>query len=81
MLDHVADMRAVSIVASALDDPVARVRRNAAHALGCLGCKPGWEHVLPPSVAERLSVMTSDDPNKKVRDEAAAALRCVTVSR
>src|SRR5262249_40018576 len=43
VLDHVPDGRAIPFVASALDDPVPRVRRNAAHALGCFACKPEWD--------------------------------------
>lgn len=42
MLDHCPDARAVEAVVPLLDDPVPRVRRNAAHALGCVTCKPDW---------------------------------------
>src|SRR5436189_6451148 len=40
LLDHVPDARAVTAVADLLDDPVPRVRRHAAPALGCLAWKP-----------------------------------------
>ncbi len=77
VLDHVPDVRAVAAIVSALDDPVARVRRNAAHALGCAACKPGWDHALPAAGLQRLLDLAEHDPSEKVRHEAAAALACV----
>jgi HEAT repeat protein len=77
VLDHVPDVRAVSAVGSALDDPVPRVRRNAAHALGCLACKPEWDGALPTTAVLRLMRIAAEDPSPKVRREAAAALVCV----
>lgn len=77
VLDHVPDVRAVETIASALDDPVARVRRNAAHALGCVACKPDWNGAPPVAALERLTRMASSDPNEKVRREAAATLTCL----
>src|SRR5262245_11029891 len=47
LLDHVADPRAVEAIVPALHDAVPRVRRNAAHALGCARCKPTWDGGLP----------------------------------
>jgi HEAT repeat protein len=76
LLDHVPDERAVTAVADLLDDPVPRVRRNAAHALGCLACKPDWSEALPADVSARLARIALDDPNEKVRREAAFALSC-----
>jgi HEAT repeat protein len=76
VLDHVPDERAVLAVADLLSDPVPRVRRNAAHALGCVACKPGWPAGLPPHVTGQLMAMAADDPNPKVRNEAALALSC-----
>jgi HEAT repeat protein len=76
VLDHVADDRSTVAIANALDDPVARVRRNAAHALGCVACKPGWEGSLSSEVASKLSQAASSDPNEKVRFEAQMALSC-----
>jgi HEAT repeat protein len=78
VLDHVSDVRSVSQIASMLDDPVARVRRNAAHALGCVACKPDWDRVLPTAVVHRLNDLAERDPSGKVRREAAAALACLT---
>jgi HEAT repeat protein len=78
VLDHISDVRALSAIASVLDDPVPRVRRNAAHAIGCVACKPDWDRTLPPGVVERLSYLAEQDPNAKVRREAAVALTCVT---
>ncbi len=76
VLDHVADPRAVEAIASLLDDPVPRVRRNAAHALGCVACKPQWSGALPPQVTEKLIGLATQDPNMKVRNEVALALAC-----
>jgi hypothetical protein len=49
ILDHVPDARAATAVAELLDDAVPRVRRNAAHALGCVACKPMWPANCPPT--------------------------------
>src|SRR3984957_2570469 len=76
VLDHVPDPRAVEAIAIVLDDPVPRVRRNAAHALGCVACKPEWSSDLPPQVTEKLIGLAAQDPNMKVRSEAAYALAC-----
>jgi HEAT repeat protein len=76
VLDHVPDPRAVEAIAIVLDDPVPRVRRNAAHALGCVACKPEWSGALPPQVTAKLIVLAAQDPNMKVRSEAAYALAC-----
>jgi HEAT repeat protein len=77
VLDHVSDVRSVAAIVSALDDPVARVRRNAAHALGCGACKPDWDRALPTATIQRLMGLAEGDPSDKVRREAAAALACV----
>jgi HEAT repeat protein len=81
VLDHVPDRRAIDAVARLLDDPVARVRRNAAHALGCVACKPEWSRALPAQVTEKLIDLAGQDPNVKVRSEAAHALSCAVESR
>lgn len=80
LLDHVPDPRAVAAIATALDDPVPRVRRNAAHALGCVACKPEWQSTLPPHVAAALARLATSDPNAKVRAEATRALTCRNAS-
>jgi HEAT repeat protein len=76
LLDHVTDSRAIAAVAGALGDPVPRVRRNAAHALGCVACKPDWRDPLPPHITAALARLAEGDPNAKVRDEARRALQC-----
>jgi HEAT repeat protein len=76
VLDHVPDERAMLAIADRLDDPVPRVRRNAAHALGCVACKPDCSAGLPTHVRMRLMAVATDDPNPKVRAEAALALAC-----
>ena len=76
ILDHIPDARACEAIATALDDPVARVRRNAAHALGCVACKPSCQGALPDRVVRQLTAMTESDSNEKVRREAALTLAC-----
>lgn len=76
ILDHVPDERAISAIAPLLDDPVDRVRRNAAHALGCLTCKPSADSSLPDHLLARLAELADSDPSLKVRREAATAYRC-----
>jgi HEAT repeat protein len=76
LLDHLPDDRAVEALVPILDDPVPRVRRNAAHALGCIACKPTWSGELPDIALSRLRALAEGDPNEKVRAEASLALRC-----
>lgn len=76
VLDHLDDVRAVAAIATCLDDPVPRVRRNAAHALGCVGCKPSWDGALPAATLDRLTTMADHDPNARVRATAQLALSC-----
>jgi HEAT repeat protein len=78
VLDHVPDPRAVEAVAKLLDDPVPRVRRNAAHALGCVACKADWTGDLPDEIVNKLTSLAVNDPNTKVRTEAGYALTCRT---
>ena len=78
ILDHVPDPRAVRAIAGALRDAVPRVRRNAAHALGCIACKPDWDGALPEDITEELARLAAADPSEKVRHEAALALACRT---
>jgi HEAT repeat protein len=76
ILDHVPDPRAICALARALDDPVPRVRRNAAHAFGCVACKPDWSGDLPGDILQRLCLMATNDPSAKVRAQASWALGC-----
>ena len=76
LLDHCPDPRAIVAIAPLLHDPVPRVRRNAAHALGCVLCKPGWDGVLPDGALDELMRMADRDDNAKVRREARQSLTC-----
>src|ERR1700722_15583840 len=69
---HSPDPRAVPALTDAVDDPVPRVRRKAAHALRCRECKPAWEG-LEVGVIEGLAQMAASDPNPKVAREADRA--------
>jgi len=80
LLDHCADLRAIEAIVPLLDDPVARVRRNAVHALSCAACKPDWSGHLADGVIARIALMAEADPNTKVRTDAALALSCHTKS-
>jgi HEAT repeat protein len=85
LLDHVADERAVSAIVPLLDDPVARVRRNAVHALGCVPCKPDWSGRLDATTVGTLERLATSDENARVRRDAAITLtatmgRCVSAS-
>ena len=74
LLDHLPDPAVLPALCEALDDAVPRVRRNAAHALGCMTCKPSWDGALPATAVARLAQMATSDPNAKVRSEASLAL-------
>jgi HEAT repeat protein len=74
LLDHCADQRAIDAIVPMLSDTVPRVRRNAAHALGCVVCKPDWSGTLTPEALRQLSRLANWDPNLKVRAEARSAL-------
>ena len=81
LLDHVPDDRTIGCFLRALDDPVPRVRRNAAHALGCRTCKPGMTSQLPAAATERLARLVLSDTTAKVRAEARRALTCTSRPR
>jgi HEAT repeat protein len=74
LLDHVPDRPIADVIAPRLDDPVPRIRRMAAHALGCTGCRPGCPIDLPAPLLARLAALAAEDPNAKVRAEARHAL-------
>ena len=74
VLDHATDPRAVTAISALLEDEVPRVRRAAAHALGCVSCKPEWNGALPAGIATRLADTAAADPNQKVRNEATYTL-------
>ena len=77
LLDHVPDVRAVAAIEPLLDDPVPRVRRNAAHALGCLACKPEWCGAVAPETVAKLEALATADENARVRRDASIALLSV----
>jgi HEAT repeat protein len=80
LLDHVPDIRAIAAIEPLLDDPVPRVRRNAAHALGCLACKPGWCGTLAPETVTKLEALAAHDENARVRRDASIAVLSVRSS-
>jgi HEAT repeat protein len=41
-----------------------------------VACKPEWNGALPPQATEKLIGLAAQDPNMKVRNEAAYALAC-----
>lgn len=69
LLDHLADASLLAPIAAKLADPVAKVRRHAAHAIGCAVCKPDRE---PLAADDALAAAT--DPDATVRAEASEAL-------
>jgi HEAT repeat protein len=73
----VPDLRAIAAIEPLLDDPVPRVRRNAAHALGCLACKPEWCGTVGPETVARLEALATSDENARVRRDASIALLSV----
>jgi HEAT repeat protein len=80
ILDHSPDPQAIAAIAPMLDDPVPRVRQNAAHALGCLTCKPALSRELPTSSLHKLKRVAIEDPHAKVRRQASWALGCLEQS-
>jgi HEAT repeat protein len=72
VLDHYDEHRHDSAFAAALRDPVPRVRRHAAHALGCEACSSAPRAVDPvPALLECAAA----DGNAKVRRQALWGLR------
>ena len=80
LLDHAPDLRAISAIEPLLDDPVPRVRRNAAHALGCLACKPEWCGTVALETVAKLEALATSDENARVRRDASIALLTVRSS-
>jgi|SRR3954470_9425892 len=80
VLDHVPDARAIAAIEPLLDDPVPRVRRNAAHALGCVACKPEWYGTIAPATFVKLEALAAADDNARVRRDASIALLSVRSS-
>ena len=78
LLDHCPDVRAFDAIAPLLADQVPRVRRNAAHALGCLGCKPALGACSDPEIIARLRESAANDENAKVRRQATIALTAIS---
>jgi HEAT repeat protein len=78
LLDRCADQRATEAIVLLLNDPIPRVRRNAAHAVGCVICKPEWNGELPDEAIRQLTALAGTDPNPKVRTEARMTLACRT---
>ncbi len=74
ILDHCSDPRAIDLITPLLDDPVPRVRRQAAHSLGCALCKPDWDGALSKETLAKLSDLAERDANARVRRDASIAL-------
>jgi len=71
LLDHLVDTSSMSELITMADDPDARVRMAAFHALACDRCKgdtcaPGADQVLEPALRHLAS-----DPDAHVRERAA----------
>jgi len=71
LLDHLVDIGSMSQLITMADDPDARVRIAAFHALTCDRCKgdtcaPGADQVLEPALRHLAS-----DPDAHVRERAA----------
>lgn len=71
LLDHLVDTASMGRLIAMVDDPDARVRTAAFHALACDRCKgdtcaPGAERVLEPALRH-----LADDPDAGVRARAA----------
>jgi len=71
LLDHLAAEGTFDVLVRALRDPVARVRRHAVHALGCVRCKGA---ALQGDVVAALLAVVGDDPSDKVKSEARLSL-------
>ena len=56
LLDQHPDQRAVPHIVPCLNDPVAKVRWHAVHALICDACKPGMSY-LSDEILDRISEM------------------------
>lgn len=75
LMDHLADESLIPSILPLLDDPVAKVRRHAVHALTCDVCKPdrcGLE--LSQSVRQRIEEIARTDSDARVRLEAHTGL-------
>jgi vesicle coat complex subunit len=76
LMDHLADESFIPFMLPLLNDPVAKVRRHAVHALTCEICKPdrcGLE--LSEEISGRLEHLAQTDEDPRVRNEARAALK------
>ena len=72
--------RVLDAMTPLLEDPVPRVRRQAAHSLGCTICKPDWCGTLPASTVATLQRLADSDPNARVRRDAGIALWYLAVA-
>jgi hypothetical protein len=71
ILDHVLDDASIGPLIQALDDPVARVRMQAVHALACDRCKKDACRPAPAAVLPRAIALLAGDPSALVRAYAA----------
>ena len=70
-MDHFADETCLPALLTALEDPVADVRRHALHSLGCRECKPA---ALQIDVVPLLIKMALRDSSIRIRRAAAHLL-------
>jgi HEAT repeat protein len=70
-MDHLADTRCLDALRQAVKDECLHVRRHAAHALACQGCKPT---PLELDVLGMLLELATKDPSLQVRRVATANL-------
>ena len=75
LMDHLADESFIPAILPLLNDPVAKVRQHAVHALICDICKPERCALdLSDAVRSRLESVASSDTDARVRDEAQRGL-------
>ena len=77
LMDQHGDERCVEPLLALLDDPVAHVRWQAIHSLGCQRCKAAPLNVQQ-HVTQRMTELILSDPSTRVRSEALVALTLQT---
>lgn len=74
LLDHNADDSCIAPLAALMDDPIAHVRWQAVHSLGCQRCK-GAPLNVQKVIAARMLKLAFADPSARVRAGALQALQ------
>lgn len=73
LMDTLGDDRCTEPLLALFNDPVAHVRWQAAHSLGCQRCKRAPLDIQR-HVAERMAALIMSDPSTRVRTMALSAL-------